>query len=404
MCAQIYGPVDYAKIAEKLREELPSCARAMSFKAYGYRHHAPSRPCNDVYDVVATKDYYIANDRDLYASPQVKELVTYGRYNGERIAAKEIGNDCSLDINDEGSKVIYYNAVSGYIEEADIPNLDNVKQLFSPGWPAGSNSIVKYIPNETDILIAAKGGTVVQKRSRTGTVVDSITTTNTVVAAAMEPDNWLIATYEGAGRATLRYYKRTDKSALGIIDKLYDGFLNIHVKIPFVTLCSDKGPAIVTEFGGVPFNIYYLNTNSLYPILEENMLVGTYYFSIFELPLLIAQQPILTQCYIKRVLDGAPGSDNPKIPVGGSWDISFLRGMHLTVKSDQPLQIELREPVPVEPYGYSRIYTSPTPEYITLDVITDTVARINVDVKTWLNVNLTNVGSTDATVKIVGGY
>jgi hypothetical protein len=361
-----------------------------------------TRPCNDVYDVVATEDYYIASDRDLYPTPQVKELVTYSRKTGERIASVNIGCDCSIDIDDDGTKVIYYNANTGYIEERNIPNLDGLVQLFKPGWPAGYNGIVKYIPGSDDILIAAKGGTVVQQRSRTGAVVDSITTTEYVVAAAMEPENWLIATYSGAGRDTLHYFSRRDKSEVGVVPKVYDGFLNIHVKIPFVSFCSDKGPAFITEFGGVPFNVYQINSNTLYPILKENVLVGTYNFSIFEIPLIYGVTFERAQCYFERALTG--GSDNPKIPVGSEWDISFLRGLHVTVTSDQPLEIEVREPVPVEPYGYSRVYTSPTPEYIVVDKVVATQATVHFNSKIWGNLKLKNIGTGDATVKLVGGY
>jgi hypothetical protein len=373
------------------------------FQSYGYKHWIPTRPCNDVYDVVATEDYYIANDRDLYTG--VRELVVYDRLTGERISSINIGCDCSIDIDDDGRKVIYYNANTGYIEERNIPNLDGLVQLFKPGWPAGSNGIVKYIPGSDDILIAAKGGTVVQQRSRTGTVVDSITTTEYVVAASMEPENWLIATYSGAGRDTLHYYRRSDKVEVGRIPNLYDGFLNIHVKVPFVTFCSDKGPAFMTEYGGVPFNVFYLNTNSLYPILKENLLVGTYYFSIFEIPMTPLSPPVVTQCYLQRSLTGAAGSDNPRIPAGSSWDISFLRGLHIFITSDQPLEVEVRAPVPVEVYGYSRVYTSPTPEYVVLDKVVGCQVAVDMDVPPiWGNLNIKNVGVADANVKLVGGY
>lgn len=370
------------------------------FKAYGYRHWINTRPCNDVYDVVATERYYIASDRDFYASPTVKELVVYDRQTGNRISSLNIGCDCSLDITDDGSKVLYYNANSGYIEEANIPNLDGVTRLFNPAWGV-ADAIVKYIPASTDILIAKRGGTVVEQRTRTGTVVDSITTTETVVCAAMEPDNWIISTSSGADRQTLHYYRRSDKTEIGVIPNAYTGFLNIHVKIPFVTFSSDKVQSLVTEFGGVPFSVYNISTNCLYPILSENIFVGTYYFSIFEIP--FTHIPKLRAMLFKCTLDGST-SDKPKIPVGGSWDISFFKGIEVTILSDQPLEITLREPIPQDPFGYARVYTSPTPEYANVDVRSGvTVARITMDTKVWGNIKLKNLGSADATVKIVGG-
>jgi hypothetical protein len=161
----------------------------------------------------------------------------------------------------------------------------------------------------------------------------------------------------------------------------------------------------MTEFGGVPVNVFYLNTNCLYPILDENILVGTYYFSIFEVPMTPGVPPVVTQCYIERELTGAADSDNPKLPAGSSWDISFLRGLHIVITSDQPLEVELRVPVPVEPYGYSRVYTSPTPEYVVVEKVVGQQITLDMDVPPiWGNVNIKNIGTGDATIKIVGGY
>ena len=360
------------------------------FKAYGYRHWISTRPCNDVYDVVATKDYYIANDRDLYAG--VKQIVVYNRRTGERINEIDIGCDCSFDITDDGSKIIYYNANTGYVEEATIPDL-TVTQLFDPGW-GSVNAIVKYIPGENNIMIAQKGGTSVEIRSRDGTLVDSLTGFTSVQSAAIEPENWIVVDGMETDKSTIRIFRRSDKTEIGRLPNLPATLINIHVRVPFTTYGHDKIGCFVTEYGGVPFAVYPIASNSLYPILEYNVFVGTYYFSIFEIPYEMPTIPRFSNMLYKYEFTLASGSE---------WDISFLRGTKVLIYSDQIVQVSVRAPIPESPYGYARYYTSVTPNYIPISSSSGTIFSISIDFGVWGNIKIKNTSSSDANIKIVAG-
>lgn len=381
------------------------------FHGYGYRHWNPvSRPTNDVYDVVATPDglYYVASDRDLYQSPQKKELVTYDRLLGTRKAAIDIGNDCSLDLRDDGKEVVYYNAKSGYVEAATVPDLV-VTKLFNPSFTAGSNSVVKYDPtNVKQLFVQEVGNNNLDSKiwTRQGVLVDTISeaATEYAIAGCLEPENWVIAcqTSSQPQQHNLKWYRRDTDALVGLIPNRPDTAINMHVRTPFLTVCGDKGPPLVTEFGGVPFNTFRMSSNCLYPILAENSFVGTYYFSIFEVPMTTATPSTVTQSLTR--LDFVVGAN-------ASFDLSFLRGLNITILSDKAAaSLAKRTPMNAAgayQVGYARVYAEPSPIYATVQTVTpagtDRVWTFTIDWSVWQNIQFNN-GANQANVTVLAAF
>ncbi|MEM2158382.1 MAG: hypothetical protein QXO72_05155, partial [Sulfolobales archaeon] len=184
--------------AERRVEEVVELLKSMIFKAYGYRHWNTLRQTNDVYDVVASPSYYVASDRDLVASPQVKEICVYTR-GGTRVSCINVNADNSFDIREDYSRIIYYNHNTGYIEEATIPDLTRY-YLFRPGWTGDVvNAIVKYVPgtNYGQLCIARIGSNRIELRLRDGTVIDYMEFDKPIMAAACEPGGYVVALAEG---------------------------------------------------------------------------------------------------------------------------------------------------------------------------------------------------------------
>lgn len=365
--------------------------------SWGYRDIYSSRNTNDVYDVCSSQLYYVANDRDLYAT--IKEVVTYNRPQGNRVAEATIGCDCSLDMSDDGTKVLYYDATGSLFKEAPVPSLTPVSTLFGTTW---TNAIVKYDPANpsTQILIGQIGGTVVSVFDRVGTCHGSITGFLSLNSACLEKEDWVVAdrVATGPARNTIYWYQRSTGTLLGIIPNIInaDAGLNIHNKTPFTTIGNDQVNGWMVEQGGVPARLIPYNSGSYYPILGDNSIAGTYFYSIYEIPMwgeYDDANPPMQPSYYEQFTLGTIAT----------LDFSVPAREKVLLNSTGAITANIRIPVPVNVANYARIFTTSPARYVVRNTQVGQVFEIDVTQAEgmWGNIQLINSATVIATIDIL---
>jgi len=359
------------------------------FKLYGYRGRQRTRP-RPTYDINSVKKidgYYVMIHVNYYASPPTR-LLSVMDANGNIIAEKDIGTTPTFDIDEANWRVVYFNKNTGYVEEASLPRLDRVVQLFPLSY---DHACVKYHPDYDYIVVAPRrtSGSV-EIRDRSGNVVDSLPVSETIWDVAIDSETIVVASTDADGLTTIRAYSKGDKSLYGVLEKFSDRLWSVDFRTPFILIGNQDSSPLVLEQGGYPFGAVPVPSNSLW--YDDEVLVGTMWFSIFEVPMNFRGiEPIKLGHY--RTLT-VPANSNKRVSIMTHYGANFC------IFSNVSVNVDAQIPRYINPFGYVRVYGDGT--YRTIKSYSGTTICDSLQYPFWMSLLIKNTSSSGATIEIIG--
>jgi len=359
------------------------------FRLYGYRGRQRTRP-RPTYDINSVKKidrYYVMVHVNYYASPLARLLAVIDA-DGNIIAEKDIGTTPTFDIDEANWRVVYFNKNTGYVEEASLPRLDNVVQLFPLGY---DSACVKYHPDYDYIVVAPRGASGnVEIRDRSGNVVDSLPVSETIWDVAVDSETIVVASTDADGLTNIRAYRKSDKSLYGVLEKFSDRLWSVDFRTPFILIGNQDSYPLVLEQGGYPFGAVPVPSNSLW--YDDKVLVGTMWFSVFEIPMNFGGiEPIKLGHY--RALT-VPANSSKRVSIMAHYGADFC------VFSNVPVNVDVQIPRYINPLGYVRVYGDGT--YRTIRSYSGTAICDSFQFPYWVSLLITNTSPSDATIEIIG--